>query len=69
MYATASIARIAITELHNLYPITNITRIIKSIPMRWTGNVECMGHECIEGFSKKIRMKEANRNVLTQMGG
>jgi hypothetical protein len=29
-------------ELHNLYPLTNIIRIIKSRRMRWAQHIECM---------------------------
>jgi hypothetical protein len=29
-------------ELHNLYPIPNIIRVIKSRKMRWAGSVELL---------------------------
>jgi hypothetical protein len=30
-------------ELHNLYSLLNIVRVIKSRRMRWAGHVACMG--------------------------
>jgi hypothetical protein len=30
-------------ELHSLYPLLNIVRVIKSKMMRWVGYVACMG--------------------------
>jgi hypothetical protein len=30
-------------ELHNLYPLPSITRMIQTRRMRWTGHVACMG--------------------------
>jgi hypothetical protein len=30
-------------DLHNLYPLPNIIRVIKSRKMRWSGRVACMG--------------------------
>jgi hypothetical protein len=30
-------------ELHNLYSLPNIVRVIKSRRMRWNGHVACMG--------------------------
>jgi hypothetical protein len=31
-------------ELHNLYTLPNITRVIKSRRMRWVSHVACMGY-------------------------
>jgi hypothetical protein len=30
-------------ELHSLYSLSNIVRVIKSRRMRWAGHVACMG--------------------------
>jgi hypothetical protein len=62
-YVSPGSASIAIIELQNLKPITNITKIIKPRKMRWSWNVECMGEEYIEGFGKKIRIKERTKNI------
>jgi hypothetical protein len=64
-YVAPGTASIAIIELQNLYPITNITRMIKSRKMRSSWNIECMGKECIEGFGKKIRIKERIKNTYS----
>jgi hypothetical protein len=32
-------------QLHNLYSSPNITRIIRSRKLRWTGRVACMGEK------------------------
>jgi hypothetical protein len=52
-------------ELHNLYSLPNIIRIIKSRRMRWAGHVARMGGEveCIYDFGGKARRKEATRNT------
>jgi hypothetical protein len=34
-------------ELHNLYSLPNIIRMIKPRMMRWAGHVARMGEECI----------------------
>jgi hypothetical protein len=34
-------------ELHNLYGLPSISRIIKSRRMRWAGHVACMGEKNI----------------------
>jgi hypothetical protein len=37
-------------ELHDLYSSPNIVRVIKSIRMRWTGNVARMGRGVYREF-------------------
>jgi hypothetical protein len=33
-------------ELHNLYSLPNISRMIKSRSMKWSGHVACIREEC-----------------------
>jgi hypothetical protein len=41
-------------ELHNLYFLPNITRMIKSRKMRWAGHVAHIGDEkCVQNFGWK----------------
>jgi hypothetical protein len=40
-------------ELNNLYCLPNIIRMIKSMRMRWAGQVACMGEEYVQGFGRK----------------
>jgi hypothetical protein len=37
-------------ELHNLYSLPSISRMMKSRRMGWTGYAGCMEEECIWGF-------------------
>jgi hypothetical protein len=40
-------------ELHDLYRLSNIVRVIKSRSMRWAGHVACEREErCVQGFGK-----------------
>jgi hypothetical protein len=40
-------------ELHNLYSLADINRIIKSRKMGWAGHVARMGQACIENSGRK----------------
>jgi hypothetical protein len=40
-------------ELHNLYSLPDINRMIKSRRMRWAGHVARMGQECIQNYGRK----------------
>jgi hypothetical protein len=43
-------------ELHSLYSSPNIVRVIKSMRMRWAGQVACRGRErCLQGFGWEAR--------------
>jgi hypothetical protein len=54
-------------ELHNLYSLPNIIRMIKSRRMRWIGHgVE---EKCIYDIGGKIRRKETARKTKTWVGG
>jgi hypothetical protein len=49
-------------ELHNLYSLSNTTRMIKPRRMQWAGHVARMGEgECMQGFGEK-----AIRNEITK---
>jgi hypothetical protein len=37
-------------ELHNLYSLPNIVRVINSRRMRWAGHVARMEERCVQGF-------------------
>jgi hypothetical protein len=45
-------------ELHNLYSLSNIIRMIKSRRMRWEGHVECMVEDCIKDFGENAKGKK-----------
>jgi hypothetical protein len=46
-------------ELHSLYSLPNIVRVIKSRRMRWAGHVARMGRErCSQGFGWEARRQE-----------
>jgi hypothetical protein len=48
-------------DLHNLYSLSNMIRMIKSRIMRWAGHMALMGmkrNECIQDFGGKARYKE-----------
>jgi hypothetical protein len=40
-------------ELHNLYPLPNMTGMIKARRMRWAEHVAHMGEECLRRFIRK----------------
>lgn len=42
---TESRRRLHNEKIHNLYVSVNITAMIKSIRMRWVGDVACMGEK------------------------
>jgi hypothetical protein len=48
-------------ELHNLYSLPNIVRVIKSRRMRWAGHVARMGggERCLQGFGWEARREES----------
>jgi hypothetical protein len=51
-------------ELHNLYSLPSIIRMIKSRRMRWAGNVARMGRRGIHiGYWWKIQRKETSRKT------
>jgi hypothetical protein len=50
-------------ELHNLYSLPCIIRMIKSRRMRCAGNVTHMGDKCIQDFDGKARRKETTRKI------
>jgi hypothetical protein len=53
-------------ELHKLYSSPNIIRMIKSMRMRWTGNVPRMGEKRIEYvIGGKARRKEITMKTKT----
>jgi hypothetical protein len=54
-------------ELHNLYSLPNIIRMIKSRRMRWAGHLARMGRdeECIQDIGGKARIKETTRKTKT----
>jgi hypothetical protein len=47
-------------ELHSLYSLPNIARVIKSRRMRWAGHVARMGEgdRCLRGFGWEARRQE-----------
>jgi hypothetical protein len=52
-------------ELHNLYSLSNIIRIIKSRGVKLAGHVACMGtkKQCIPAFGGKARRKQTTRKT------
>jgi len=40
-------------KLYDLYSSQYITQVIKSIRMRWTGHVACMGETCVQGLCEE----------------
>jgi hypothetical protein len=53
-------------ELHNLYSLQNIIRMIKPRRMRWAGHValtEMKRNECIHDFCGNVRRKETTRKT------
>jgi hypothetical protein len=52
-------------ELHDLYSLPSIIRIIKSRRMRWAGHVTRMGgeEECVWVIGGKARRKETTRKT------
>jgi hypothetical protein len=50
-------------ELHYLYPLPSIIRMIKSRMMRCAGHVAHMGEECIQDFYGKARRKDTTRKT------
>jgi hypothetical protein len=52
-------------ELHNLYSLSNIIRMIKSRRVRWIRNVARIGGqaECIYDFRRKESRTEATRKT------
>jgi hypothetical protein len=52
-------------ELRNLYCSSNVIRMIKSMRIRWAGNVSVHWREekCIQGFSGTTRSKETTRKT------
>jgi hypothetical protein len=48
-------------ELHNLFSISNIIRMIMSERMRWAGYIAYVGEECVQSFDKKTWRKEGTR--------
>jgi hypothetical protein len=51
-------------ELHNLYPLPNIIRVIKSRKLRWAGGEE----ECIQDIDEKGKRNGTTRMTM-YMGG
>ena len=58
--ANICILKLHDAELHDLYPLTYIIRVIKSRRMRWAGYLGCVGREesCKQGFGGETRGKE-----------
>jgi hypothetical protein len=52
-----SVENIVYEELHNLYSLPYIFRMIIQKKMRWVGHVMCLGEECIQSFSRKFKGK------------
>jgi hypothetical protein len=54
-------------EIHNLYSLPNIVRMIKSRRMSWVGHVVRIGgkEECIWDIGGKARRNETTRKIRT----
>jgi hypothetical protein len=51
-------------ELHNMYSLPSIIRVIKSRRIRWVGHVARSGREeCIYDIGEKARRKETTRKT------
>jgi DUF1365 family protein len=50
-----------IMELHNLYTLPNIIRMMKSRMIRWAGHVAHMKEDYIQDFGRKAKRKEATK--------
>jgi hypothetical protein len=56
-------------KLHNLYSSPNIIRMIESKGMKWTGNVERMGKECIQILVRKPEERRPTRKITHKRKG
>jgi hypothetical protein len=50
-------------ELHNLYHLPSVIRMIKSRRMRWAENVAHIEEECIWDIVGEARRKETTRKI------
>ena len=57
-------------ELHGLYPLSNILRVIKSRRLRWAGHVAIMERqEYFQNFNRQTCRKGTTKEVQAQMRG
>jgi hypothetical protein len=57
-------------EIHNLYSLSSIIRMMKSRKMRWAGHVARMGRGGMYiGYWWEATKKETTRKPKTQVGG